>query len=389
MRISKKLWWIGLPLATIAVGLAFGLKSFANPGPKMPNLTAAQAGVKVVTLARGLENPWGLAFLPNGQLLVTEKPGRLRFVDSAGTLSEPITGLPAISTDAQGGLLGLALDPNFASNQRIYMSFSEPDPDMPERNGTAVLRARLSGAALTEVTVIWRQAPKMESDYHFGSRLVFDREGYLYVTTGERYIGMKDAQKTNNAIGKVVRITTDGAPAPGNPFLQDAAGFDEVFSYGHRNLQGAALHPETGVLWTHEHGPRGGDELNIIRPGRNYGWPEITYGIDYDMSTITEYTAKPGMEQPIHYWVPSIAPSGMTFYTADKYPGWKGNILIGSLAHSRLVRLVIEGEKVMQEIQMLGELEERLRDVVQGPDGYIYLLTDNEDGRILRLDPAA
>jgi len=391
MTVTKTLWRIGVPFILLLAGVlylsGFSLKSLANPGPQLPGESAAQAGVTVVTVAQGLENPWGLAFLPDGRMLVTEKPGRLRLIDGDGTLSPPLPGLPPVSNEAQGGLLGIALDPDFAVNSRVFISFSEPAKNDPSRNGTAVFRAVLTDEGLKDGQVIWRQTPKMASDYHFGSRLVFDRQGALYVTTGERYIGMKNAQRTDNAIGKIIRITADGAPAPGNPFLKDPAAFDEVFSYGHRNIQGAALHPETGVLWAHEHGPRGGDELNIVRPGRNYGWPEITYGIDYDMSTISEYTEKPGMEQPIHYWVPSIAPSGMTFYTGTRYPGWAGNILIGSLAHSRLVRLVVEGEQVVKEVQLLSDLEERLRDVVQGPDGYVYLLTDNAAGRVLRLEP--
>lgn len=393
MLKSMKTWLLGVPLALVAViagyVAVFGLGSLANPGPKLPGETLAQSGLEVVTVAQGLENPWGMAFLPDGRALITEKAGRLRILDKRGRLSRAIKGIPEVSSDAQGGLLGIAVDPNFKKNQRVYISFSEPDASKTGVNGTAVLRGKLQGAMLTDTKIIWRQAPKWQSDYHFGSRLVFDRDGYLFVTTGERYAGMKKAQTLDNTLGKVVRITTDGAPAPGNPFLGENAGMGEIYSYGHRNIQGAALHPETGVLWAHEHGPRGGDELNIIRPGRNYGWPEITYGIDYDMTKISDFQEKPGMEQPLHYWVPSIAPSGMIFYTGERYPGWNGSIVMGSLAHMRLVRLTVEGEQVAQEVQLLSDLDERIRDVVQGPDEYIYLLTDSEEGRILRLKPGA
>lgn len=391
MRKTTKNWLIGMPLALAAISVGyvavFGLGSLANPGPKLPGASIAESKLKIVTVADGLENPWGMAFLPDGRIVVTEKSGRLRIVDKRGRVSRAINGIPKVSSDAQGGLLGIAVDPNFSKNQRIYISFSEPSEDKPGVNGTAVLRGKLQGAMLSQTKVIWRQSPKWESDYHFGSRLVFDREGYLFVTTGERYSGMKDAQKLNNTLGKIVRITTDGAPAPGNPYVGDDTGMDEIYSYGHRNIQGAALHPETGMLWAHEHGPRGGDEVNIIRPGLNYGWPEITYGIDYDMTKISDYQAKPGMAQPLHYWVPSIAPSGMTFYTGDRYQGWKGSILVGSLAHMRLVRLTPDGEAIAEETQMLSDLEERIRDVIEGPDGYVYILTDSEEGRVLRLEP--
>lgn len=391
MLTKKKTLFIALPLTLIAlcvgyVGI-FGLSSLANPGPKLPGQTIAEADLEVETFADGLESPWGMAFLPDGRMLVTEKPGRLRIVSKSGKVSKPIKGVPEVYADGQGGLLDVALDPNFKKNSRIYLSFAELDEANAEKNSTAVLRAELKGKSLRNTVVIWRQEIKTESFGHFGSRLVFDRDGYLYVTTGERYFAMKDAQKIDNTHGKIVRITTDGAPAPGNPFLGNDLGLDEIYSYGHRNVQGAALHPETGILWAHEHGPRGGDELNLITAGRNYGWPVITYGIDYDMTKISDLTQKSGMQQPVHYWVPSIAPSGMIFYTGDRYEGWKGSVLIGSLMHMRLVRLELEGNDVVRETQMLSDIEERIRDVEQGPNGYVYLLTDNEEGRVLKLVP--
>lgn len=388
---KTKVWLLGVPLAIVAIGAlyvsAFGLSSLANPGPKLPGQTAEEADLKVVTFAEGLEQPWGMAFMPDGRALVTEKPGRLRIVDKRGRLSSPIAGLPDVVPDAQGGLLGVAIDPDFSKNRLVYLSFSEASKSNPDINSTAVVRGKLQGTLLSDAKVIWRQAPKMESNYHFGSRLVFGPDGNLYVTLGERYSGMKRSQDLDNTLGKIVRITTDGAAAAGNPFVGQDGVMDEIYSYGHRNIQGAAIHPTTGVLWAHEHGPRGGDELNIIRPGNNYGWPAITYGIDYSMAKISEFTEKPGMEQPIHYWVPSIAPSGMTFYTGDVYEGWKGSLLVGSLVHMRLVRLELDGETVTKEVQLLSDLEERIRDVVQGPDGYVYLLADSEEGRVLRLEP--
>lgn len=391
MVIKKKTLFLSLPLAIAALCVGyvgvFGLSSLANPGPKLPGVTSAASGVAVETFASGLENPWGMAFLPDGRMLVTEKPGRLRIISQTGKVSKPVKGIPGVYSDGQGGLLDVALDPEFKSNKRIYLSFAEPAENDAEKNSTAVLRAELKGGSLANQKVIWRQEIKTESFGHFGSRLIFDRAGLLYVTTGERYFAMKDAQKLDNTHGKIVRITTDGAPAPGNPFVGNDLGLDEIYSYGHRNVQGAALNPKTGILWTHEHGPRGGDELNIITAGRNYGWPTITYGIDYDMTKISDLTQKSGMQQPIHYWVPSIAPSGMIFYTGDRYEGWKGDVLIGSLMHMRLVRLDLEGDDVVRETQMLSDLEERIRDVEQGPNGYVFLLTDNEEGRVLKLLP--
>ncbi|WP_414473522.1 PQQ-dependent sugar dehydrogenase [Microvirga sp. M2] len=344
--------------------------------------------VIVETLARNLQNPWSLVFLPDERMLVTERPGRLRIVNTDGTLSEPIRGLPGVSAGGQGGLLDVALDPDFARNRVVYLSFSEDRGD--GQNGTSVARGRLSddGTALEDVQVVFRQEPSYKGTQHFGSRLVFDRDGNLFVTLGERNDLRDQAQNLGNHLGKIVRIKPAGGAASGNPFLNREDARPEIWSYGHRNVQAAALHPATGELWTAEHGARGGDEVNIPRKGRNYGWPVISYGVHYSGQAIGEGTRKPGMEQPVYYWDPSIAPSGMTFYTGDKFPAWRGSILVGALAGKLVSRLEIDGDRVTGEERMLQGLGERIRDVRQGPDGLIYLLTDSPKGRILRMRPA-
>lgn len=344
--------------------------------------------VIVETVARDLQNPWGLAFLPDNRMLVTERPGRLRIVDANGTLSEPIQGLPRIAVRGQAGLLDVALDPNFAQNRLVYLSFAE---DRGEgRAGTSVARARLSdnGRALESLNIIFRQEPNYTGPNHWGSRLVFDREGNLFVTLGDRFDLRNQAQNPANHIGKIVHIKPDGGAAPNNPFLNREDARPEIWSLGHRNLQSAALHPTTGELWTVEHGARGGDEVNIPQKGRNYGWPIISYGVDYSGKKIGEGTKKEGLEQPVYYWDPSIAPSGMAFYTGDKFPAWRGSILVGALSGKLVSRLDTNGNRVTGEERMLQQLGERIRDVRQGPDGFVYLLTDSRNGRILRMKPA-
>lgn len=340
--------------------------------------------VSVVTVADGLEQPWGLAFLPDGRMLVTEKAGRLRLVAPDGSVSEPLAGVPEVYENGQGGLLDVALDPDFAANQLVYVSFSEPGG---EGGGTAVARGKLAADRLDDVTVIWRQQPKLDSGHHFGSRLVFLEDGTLIVTLGDRnrrqYIPDMKAQ-----IGKLVRINRDGSIPKDNPFVGNADYSPDLYSLGHRNVQGATLHPDTGELWTVEHGARGGDEVNTPKPGKNYGWPVISYGREYSGDKIGEGTSKPGLEQPVYYWDPSIAPSGMTFYTGDKFPAWKGNLFVGALKFQLLARLVVDGDRIVKEERLLEGMGDRIRDVVQGPDGYLYLLTDEDDGRILRLEPA-
>jgi aldose sugar dehydrogenase len=343
---------------------------------------------KVETFAKGLAHPWGMAFLPDGRLLVTERPGRMRLIDKDGRLSPPLRGLPQVVAGGQGGLLDVALGPDFTSSRLIYFSFSEPRGE--GTNGTSVARAKLvadaNGGKLDDVKVIFRQEPATVSGVHFGSRLAFARDGNLFVTLGERY--QRDrAQDLSTHYGKVVRIRPDGSAPPDNPFVGKAGARPEIWSYGHRNPQAAAIHPVSGKLWTVEHGARGGDEVNIPLPGRNYGWPVITYGRDYSGAKIGEGTAKPGMEQPIYYWDPSIAPSGMAFYTGGLFPEWKGNLFVGALAGQALHRLVLDGERIVGEEQLLSDLGERIRDVRNGPDGALWLLTDNSQGRVLRVVP--
>jgi glucose/arabinose dehydrogenase len=344
--------------------------------------------VIVETVARNLQNPWGLAFLPDNRMLVTERPGRLRMADADGHLSEPIQGVPRVAARGQGGLLDIALDPNFAQNRLIYLSFAEERGE--GRAGTSVARARLNtdGTALEALAIIFRQEPTHTGNNHWGSRLVFDRDGNLFVTLGDRFDLRNQAQNPANHIGKIIRIKPDGGAAPGNPFLNREDARPEIWSLGHRNLQSAALHPTTGELWTVEHGARGGDEVNIPQKGKNFGWPVISYGVDYSGAKIGEGTKKVGLEQPVYYWDPSIAPSGMAFYTGDKFPAWRGSILVGALAGKLVSRLETNGNRVTGEERMLQQLGERIRDVRQGPDGFVYLLTDSRSGRILRMKPA-
>ncbi len=338
---------------------------------------------RVVTVLRGLSHPWSIAFLPDGRWLITERPGRLRIVDKGRLLPEPVAGLPAIRAHGQGGLLDIALHPDYARNGWLYLSYAAPGP---EGEGTEVLRARLDGNRLVDVQSIFRMRPKLDSPVHFGGRLLFDRAGFLYITLGER--GRKEgAQRLSDHLGTVVRLHDDGRVPRDNPFVGRAGALPEIYTYGHRNVQGAALHPVTGRVWTHEHGPQGGDEINILKPGVNHGWPSITYGANYGTGTaIGEGTHKPGMAQPIYQWTPSIAPSGMAFYDANAFPRWRGNLLVGALKYKMLMRLTLDGERVVAEERLLEGID-RIRDVRVGPDGLIYLLTDEDDGRVIRLAP--
>jgi glucose/arabinose dehydrogenase len=372
-----------LLVAGVVTGAPLRVEAQAPPSPTpMPVIGA----VRVETVARGLEHPWALAFLPDGRMLVTERPGRVRLLEPDGRLSEPLAGVPRVQASGQGGLLDVALDPRFAENRLVYLAYAEPGEGRTA--GTAVARGRLGEGRLENVQVIYQQQPKVEGANHFGSRLVFARDGTLFVTQGERFDHRDQAQDLSSGLGKIVRLNPDGSVPRDNPFVGRAGARPEIWSYGHRNIQSAALHPQTGQLWTVEHGARGGDELNRPEAGKNYGWPVITYGVDYSGAKIGEGTAKPGLEQPVYYWDPVIAPSGMTFYTGDALPDWKGSILIGSLRPGLLVRLTMENGRVAREERYLGDLRERIRDVRQGPDGFVYLLTDSRDGRILRVTPA-
>jgi glucose/arabinose dehydrogenase len=341
--------------------------------------------LEVTEFARGLQHPWGLAFLPDGRMLVTERPGRLRIVDAQGALSEPVQGVPPVHARAQGGLLDVAISPAFATDRRVFVSFSEPT----ERGGrTAVATGVLEGATLRDVKVIFRQQPDAGGGYHWGSRLVFGRDGTLFVTLGDRFTLRDGAQDLGTHLGKVVRIRPDGSVPPDNPFVTRAGALPEIWSYGHRNVQGAALHPSSGRLWTHEHGPQGGDELNVTPAGRDHGWPVITAGREYGSGApIGEGTARAGVQAPLLLWTPSIAPSGMAFVDGAGFAAWKGNLLVGALAGRSLYRLELDGERVVRQERMLQDLGQRIRDVRAGPDGLVYLLTDSPEGAILRLRP--
>jgi len=348
-----------------------------------------KAKIRVTTFADGLKHPWGLAELPGGGFLVTEKSGNLRRVTTDGKLSEPLKGMPKVDSRGQGGLLDVALDPQFQRNRLVYISYSEPGGG---GNSTAVARGVLSadGDALSDLRVIFSQKPKVQSTKHFGSRLVFDRDGYLFIGLGERSEMQfrTQAQKLDSDLGKIIRIRPDGSIPEDNPFVGQPGAFPEIWSYGHRNIQGAALNPETGMLWTSEHGPRGGDEINIPEAGRNYGWPVVSYGVNYDGTPVgTGKQTSEGMEDPIYHWTPVIGSSGMTFYTRSAIPGWKGNLFNGGLVAESIVRLELEGNRVVHEERMLGDLGQRIRTVIQGQDGALYLLTDETSGEILRVGP--
>jgi glucose/arabinose dehydrogenase len=372
--------------AAIVSGLALlALPALAQEAPRSPTPTPLKLAAKVTEVATGLEHPWGVELLPDGTFLVTERPGRLRRVGRDGRLSEPLAGVPEVYARGQGGLLDVALGPGFAQDRLVYLSFAERGPDGA---GTAVARGRLGERGLEGTQVIWRQQPKVEgSSNHWGSRLVFRRDGTLFVTMGDRWSQRERAQDLSTTIGKIVRINPDGTVPPDNPFIGRAGVLPEIWSYGHRNVQAAVLDAR-GELWTVEHGARGGDELNNPRAGKNYGWPVITYGVDYSGARIGIGTAHPGMEQPAYYWDPVIAPSGATFYSGRGFTDWRGDLLVGSLRPGALVRLRIADGRVSQEERYLAELGERIRDVREGPDGAIYLLTDSSRGRLLRVEPA-
>ena len=353
--------------------------------PDSRPLPEINSSIRVATVVEGLAHPWSMAFLPDGRMLVTERPGRLRIVDNGRLLPTPVKGLPEIAAKGQGGLLDVALHPGFAENGWIYLSYAAGDS---RGIGTEVGRGRLQGNRVTEWRTLFRLLPKSDTAQHFGSRLVFDGEGHLFITLGDRGDRYR-AQDPNDHAGSVIRLYDDGRIPKDNPFIGQPGTKPEIYSIGHRNMQGAALHPTTGALWVHEHGPQGGDELNIISPGRNYGWPVITYGKEYGSGAdIGEGTEKPGMEQPIRFWDPSIAPSGMAFYTGNKFPHWQGNLFIGALKFQLLVRLELEGNEIVNEERLLTGKLGRIRDVRMSPDGYIYLLTDASNGKLVRLEPA-
>lgn len=373
-----------------------GARNAVNLTPAVAGQTRApgqQAGVQfdVAVVATGLDKPWGMTFLPDGRLLVTGRT-TFRIIGQDGAMSEPVRGAPEVDRADQGGILDVVLDPGFATNQLIYFTFSEPGT--PPETSTAVAKARLvegpGGPSLEDLTVIFSQSPKLDSRQHYGGRILFDRQGNLFITTGDRYVpaGRPQAQHLDSQIGKVIRIRTDGSVPADNPFVGREGVRPEIWSYGHRNVQGAILDPDTGELWTLEHGPRGGDELNLTRAGLNYGWPTITYGIEYNGDPIGDSLSQaPEMVQPVYYWDPVIAPSGMAFYTSDAVPAWKGSLFIAALRGKHLARLTIQDGRVTGEERLLTDRDRRLRDVEVGPDGSLWVLTDGNEAELLKITP--
>ena len=378
---NRIFWWACLVIALFLLGAA----------PARPDAINSEAArFMVEEVASGLEHPWGLAVLDDGRMLVTEKTGRLRMIGKNGEVGPPIKGVPKVDSRGQGGLLDVAVDPEFASNRLIYLTFSEPGDG--SKNGTTALRGRLSedATAVDDPAVIFAQKPKVASTGHYGSRLVFDGAGNLFVTLGERqqerFRGQ--AQDLGSHLGKVVRIRPDGSVPAGNPFASTAGALPEIWTYGHRNVQAAAINPASRELWTIEHGPRGGDEINIDRPGLNFGWPLVSYGINYDGSPVNKgERTMAGVTPPIYQWTPVIAPSGMIFFSGEAFPQWKGNLFVGGLAAGALVRLVLDGDRIVHEERLLANRGERIRDVAQAPDGSILVITDESNGKLLRLTP--
>jgi len=388
----EKRFMLRSALPLLAVGLFSSFTASACGGSLLPQ--EEYADYRVAPVAEGLENPWAMAFLPGGDVLITERPGRLRVLRDGALLSEPVSGVPEVFARGQGGLLDIALHPEFPDNRWVYLSYSKPVEDGREST-TAVVRGRLDGHHLTQVEEIFEAVTR--GNGHYGSRLAFDGEGYLFITIGDRQapprgdLESHPAQDLSDHHGTTVRLHDDGRVPSDNPFVGRAGVRPEIWSYGHRNPQGLTFHPETGDLWLTEHGPQGGDELNLILPGRNYGWPVIGYGVNYGSgSPIHESTHREGMEQPRHYWVPSIATSGLLLYTGDAFPQWRGSLFVGGLAGEQVARLTLVGQDVTDEETLVEGLG-RIRDVRQGPDGFIYLALDHGGGRtnLVRLEPAS
>jgi aldose sugar dehydrogenase len=357
----------------------------ATPADPLANPVGSRTRHRVVELAGGLAHPWSIAFLPDGAALITERIGGLRLFRDGAVLAMPLPGLPAAHQKGDGGLLGLAVDPRFTANRRIFLCLSTGTSDA---NAATVIRFRLAESRVEDVSEVFRAQPLKKGDGHYGCRLQFLPDGTLLATLGDGYDYSREAQSPGNHLGKVVRINADGTVPRGNPFAGRSDARPEVYTLGHRNVQGVALRPGSAEIWVHEHGARGGDELNVLRPGANYGWPVVTYGIDYSGASISAATAAPGLTPPRFYWVPSIAPSGMAFYDGDRFPEWRGDLFVGALAARALYRLDFErGQIVGQEI-LLAERKQRIRDVRAGPDGLLYVLTDAADGKLLRIEPA-
>jgi glucose/arabinose dehydrogenase len=375
-------------VASLTLLVALVQPALAERGPPPPPTAAkdVNSGYKVTEIAKGLDHPWSIAFLPDGSLLVTERAGRLRLIKNGQLQTQPISGVPPVHTGGQGGLFDVVLHPKFAQNSLLYLTYAH---GTNEANATRVAMARFDGAALQDLKVIFEATPAKDTNNHYGARLAFLADGTFALTIGDGFEYREKAQDLTSDLGKIVRLNEDGSIPKDNPFVGRANARPEIFSLGHRNPQGLALDAETGRLYETEHGPKGGDEINIIDAGRNYGWPVITYGLDYSGAVISPYTARAGLEQPIVQWTPSIAPSGLAIYRGDKFPGWRGDLFAGALAHQHLRRIDLSdlGEVVGEE-RLLTDLGQRIRDVRVGPDGFIYVATDEEDGLVLRIEPA-
>ena len=370
-------------LTLLAPLLAFVLAAGCNRDRVLDGPVASSHDYSMVEIVRGLEHPWAMAFLPDGDILVTERPGRVRLVRDGDLVAAPVAGAPTVRTGGQGGLLDIALHPQFEDTRLVYLSYSKA---VDGSVTTAVARARWEGGALTGLEDVFVARPAMGTGRHFGSRLLFDRDGYLWITVGDMGLG-DPARDPSSHAGTTIRLHDDGRVPSDNPFVGDPDARPEVFSYGHRNAQGLALHPETGEVWLHEHGPRGGDAVQLVRPGANYGWPDVSFGRQYSMLPIPDPEPGQGIELPLHHWTPSIAPSGMAFYTGDRFPNWRGDMFAGALAGQHLRRVVFDGTVPVHEEQLLADYGARIRDVRMGPDGYLYFLTDSNDGVLGRIEP--
>ena len=372
--------------ASLTAAAVLLLTACGVPDVPAETIRSERHAFRIETLAEGLDHPWSVAFLPGGGMLITEREGRLRLFRDGKLHPKPIAGVPAVFAEGQGGLHDIVLHPDYARNRLVYLAYAAREGGGAHTRVTR-FRLDLDRHALVDPKRIFDGRPKVGSSHHFGGRMAFDRGGYLFLTVGER--GEREsAQRLDTHAGTMIRLRDDGSVPPDNPFVGRDDALPEIYSYGHRNPQGIALHPQTGEVWIHEHGPRGGDEINIVRPGRNYGWPKIGYGTHYSGAKIGVGTKAPEMEQPLHYWVPSIAPSGMAFYTADAFPDWRGSLFAGALVGELLVRLELDGERVVREERLLEGTLGRIRDVRAGPDGFLYITTDASDGRLLRLVPA-
>ena len=386
MRLLQRSGSMTAGASLLLVGCLLWASPPPGPAPRSPTPDPVPFTGRVTVVAKDLEHPWGLAFLPDGAMLVTERAGRLRRIGADGTVSAPLAGVPEVYARGQGGLLDVALSPAFATDRFVYLSFAEP------RGGgaaaTAVACGRFEVAGLADTRILWRQEPAVSGPNHFGSRIVFRPDGTMFVTLGDRFGHREQALQPASLLGKIVRLNPDGTVPRDNPFVGRDDWAPAIWSYGHRNIQAAALHPSTHALWVVEHGPRGGDELNRPDAGKSYGWPVASYGVNYDGTRVSDRAEAPGAEQPLYVWDPVIAPSGAAFYTGNAFPEWHGQLLVGSLSPGGVVALTLEGSRVVRETRYrAGELDARVRDVVQGPDGFVYLLTDESDGKLLRLEP--